>query len=634
MSSQTSGSNPGRLLIAPNAYERELAHLNKTYLAAVTSGGAAMKPLFDCVEDRPAIFVGSGGAFAVAQLAADLHLAATGRIARAVTPLEFGAMRMHGETAVVMFTASGKHPDAAMTVAAAKMCGYAVIGVVTLRPENELPAGLRGDRVQIVTVPSAVAKDGFLATNSVLAMATSLIAGGRQLLQPLPPTLAHLDRPVQETLRAQCLVLHGPGHACVALDLESRLHEIGLATVQVCDYRNFAHGRHAGLARHLEETTLVAVIAPEYEGVAEQTLHELPPEAHVVRLRTQMPWPVSALDLLAGTIQLIVPAARARHINPAKPGVALFGRKLYHLAVDPPRAPPIARLPVRRKMASMGRARFDEDLCALYEQSYETWLETLQSSVIGGLVLDYDGTCCTTAGRYDLPTKPVQEELLRLLKIGFLVGFASGRGGSLHRDLRKWVPEPFWSHIRLGLYNGALEVRLSDSIDDQTSCGGALAEAARRLRSSILGPSLKLEERTHQLKVEPSATDAWSGVPLADVVREVIDWEPALSLKVLASAHSVDVVLRETSKRAVLAAVQGETPGLVLAVGDQGHVGGNDFEVLAATSASLSVDRCSSDPTRCWNLDDAGHRGPDILLTYFRALRQSRRVLRFSWRAP
>jgi hypothetical protein len=94
------------------------------------------------------------------------------------------------------------------------------------------------------------------------------------------------------------------------------------------------------------------------------------------------------------------------------------------------------------------------------------------------------------------------------------------------------------------------------------------------------------------------------------------------------------VVLCETSKRAVLAAVQTETPGQVLAIGDQGHVGGNDFELLAATSASLTVDRCSSDPTRCWNLDDTGHRGPDVLITYFRALRQSRRALRFFWRAP
>ncbi len=541
-------------------------------------------------------------------------------------------MRARTETAIVMFSASGKHPDAAMAVAAAKAGGYAVIGVVTLRPESELPPGVRGDRVQIVTVPSAAAKDGFLATNSVLAMATALVAGRVPDLQPLPAVLALLHRPAREALRAQCLVLYGPGHACVALDLESRLHEIGLATVQMCDYRNFAHGRHAGLARHLKDTSLVAVIAPEYEDIADQTVHEIPSEAHVVRLRTQSASPVGALDLLAGSIQLIVPTAQARHVNPAKPGVAAFGRKLYHLAVARPRAPAVARLAVRRKLASIGSARFDEVLSTTYQRSYEAWLEALCGAEFGGLVLDYDGTCCTTDGRYDLPTEPVRAEVLRVLKGGLVVGFASGRGGSLHRDLRKWVPERFWSHIRLGLYNGALEMRLSDLLSDQTSCGGVLAEVGKRLRGSIFAPSLKLEERTHQLKVEPGESASWSRLPLAEVVREIIDWEPALPLKVLSSAHSVDVVLRETSKRAVLAAVHGETGGLVLAIGDQGQVGGNDFELLAATSASLSVDRCSSDPTRCWNLDDAGSRGPDTLITYFRALSQNGRVFRFSSR--
>lgn len=241
---QLSRSKPATQV--PGAYERELAQLGSTYVAARTSGGAAIKLLLEQIEDRPVIFVGSGGALAVAQFAADLHLHATGRVARAVTPLEFGAMRLHSETALVMFSASGKHPDAAMTITSAKVCGYAVIGVVTLRPEADLPPALRGDRVQVVTAPSDVPKDGFLATNSVLAMATTLVAG-RASTHKLSAMLPLLEQPIEDVIRGQCLVLYGPGHACVALDLESRLHEIGLAAVQVSDYRNFAHGRHAGL---------------------------------------------------------------------------------------------------------------------------------------------------------------------------------------------------------------------------------------------------------------------------------------------------------------------------------------------------------------------------------------------------
>jgi len=60
-------------------------------------------------------------------------------------------------------------------------------------------------------------------------------------------------------------------------------------------------------------------------------------------------------------------------------------------------------------------------------------------------------------------------------------------------------------------------------------------------------------------------------------------------------------------------------------LGDQGHVGGNDFELLAATRWSLSIDRCSSDPTRSWNLVQSGQKGPAALILYLRALQRRRR---------
>jgi hypothetical protein len=77
--------------------------------------------------------------------------------------------------------------------------------------------------------------------------------------------------------------------------------------------------------------------------------------------------------------------------------------------------------------------------------------------------------------------------------------------------------------------------------------------------------------------------------------------------------------------------VRERADGAVMAIGDQGHLGGNDFELLAATPWSLSVDRCSADPTRCWNLDSTGRRGPDVLLRYLRALKRQRQGIRFRW---
>ena len=80
------------------------------------------------------------------------------------------------------------------------------------------------------------------------------------------------------------LVLHPPALAAVAADLKTRASEIGLAAVQVTDYRNFAHGRHTGLERTLDRTTIVAISDADSASLADATLGVLPARARVVRL--------------------------------------------------------------------------------------------------------------------------------------------------------------------------------------------------------------------------------------------------------------------------------------------------------------------------------------------------------------
>lgn len=609
-------------------YGAELDQLGATYTLVKSSDNAALSGLVERISDAPTVFVGSGGAFALAQFAADLHQQYTGRVGRAITPLECSTAMLHGETAVVMFTASGRHPDAALAIRAGKRALFSTIGVVTLRPEDELPSDLRGDRVSVVTVPCALKKDGFLATNSILAMATALVrayAADVDLPQALP-----LLEFVPFDLRPQCLFLFPPRYAAVACDAEARLHETGLATVQATDYRNFAHGRHAGLARRLSETTVVGLIGPEHEHLAHRTLSELPKKADVHTIVTTLPWPCGVLDLLAGSMRLIVPAAKQQKLNPARPGVGPFGRRLYHLAVNEPGATPLS-LPVSRKLMSVGRLRNDDSIRAAFENALEKWMRDLHETQFKGIVLDYDGTCCTTEGRYELPQPDIRAELERVLDAGLVVGFASGRGGSLHRDLRKWVPKKNWNRIALGLYNGAVLVGLSEDLSGQTLCTSFLADARDRLAASPFSHLIAIEAHTHQVEVRLKSVHSWSGVGLATVTREILERYPPLPVKIVASAHSVDIVAGSTTKRTVLETVRTTCGGNVLAIGDQGHTGGNDFEMLAAMTTTLSVDRCSADPTRCWNLDEKGHRGPALLKRYLRAIRIGRRGAAFRW---
>jgi len=187
------------------------------------------------------------------------------------------------------------------------------------------------------------------------------------------------------------------------------------------------------------------------------------------------------------------------------------------------------------------------------------------------------------------------------------------------------VPQRSWGQVLLGLYNGGLEISLSDPLPEAGSIPAALTDAAHRLAATALGGQLELDVRPHQLTVQTQAP--MRDGALATLVNETLGRPPELALKITASAHSVDVIPADSTKVRILQALQRRTGARVLAIGDQGQLGGNDFELLAATEASLSVDRCSADPSRCWNLGP-DRQGPELLVEYLRAVEGGH----FRWR--
>lgn len=599
-------------------YDEELAGLPAAYEAAAAMDGDALQRAAHQVRGRAVVAVGSGGAFPAARLAARLHIARTGRPAVALTPLAYaGSPAAAGPTCLLLASATGRHPDTAVAATVAAGRGHSVL-LVTQRRPDELDGPLAEPSVAVLTVPQPSGRDGFLATGSVLATATALVrlyappGGG-----PLPAVLPALQEPPgPHALRERVLVLHGPDEQPAADDVEARLSESGLAAVQVADYRTLAHGRHFGLARHLDRTTVVALAGPGSADLADRTLRILPATAHVVSVRTPLEGPAGALDLLVRCAWLPTGAAREQGVSLHRPGVPPFGRRLYHLSYRPDR-PPASSWPVRRKIDAAGLDAGHPEASEWYGAAFARWIRGLRAARIGALVLDYDGTVVTTEGRFELPALRIQQALLRLLGSGLPLAFASGRGDSLHRDLRAWVPREHWGAVHLGLHNGTWMLRLCDEANDEPA-GGApvLAEVERRLGDH---PPGVLAVRRTASQVSVTSPDALVG---PDTIRTLVEAAlravPRLDVRVAGSAHSVDVTAAGAGKEHVVRLME-ESHGAVLAAGDRGDAGGNDFDLLAATPWSFSVDRCSADPGRCWPVE-GGVAGPPALMRVLDAI--------------
>jgi hypothetical protein len=619
--------NPSPPPIRTTTYAQALAALQWTYEAAQAADIEPAVDLHRQLLAGDAIFVASGGGIAAAEFAADLHTRATGGLARAMTPLEFAGMPVTTDVGVMLLSARARHPDVVLAAFAARRGGHRPIGLLTLEEPANLPPRLRSLGLLVAAFPQLGGKEGFLATRALLAQIVLLartygwtLPTFTEILQPPHPTLS---------LRSRCLVLTAPGLRCVAMDLETRLHELGTTAVQIADYRNFAHGRHTGFARRFAETTVLALVDPNVARLAEATLDCLPSDTDLIKLTSSLQWPAGPVALLVKSMYLAGQAGSDDGIDPSKPRVPEFGRRLYHVS-----ARRLVRLrtvgPVERKLAQIHAVSDQGTVRKLYQANLMMFLKRMGDQSYTGLLLDYDGTCCTTAGRFNVPPSPIQTELLRILRADVRLGFASGRGRSLHRDLRRWLPEELWPLVTLGLYNGALTLSLDCDIEEPSGTSGDLQGALERIQVSPIASEVQISARQFQIGVQ--STNGLDGHRLARVLQEIVDSPPKLAVRVASSAHAADVVPATSSKAHVLGAFQASVGGPVIAIGDQGQYGGNDFEFLSSEPFSLSVDRCSADPTRCWNLDRWGDSGPDLLVRYLRASETRHGQLHFVWK--
>lgn len=637
-------------------FSAELDSLAQTYDWAIHEPVDGLVRAVRAASGFPLLAVGSGGSFTAAHLASAFHGSHTRNIAQALTPLQLvGSATRLRDVAVLLPSAGGNNPD--VLGAFRHLVGEEPrrLLVWCANPGSRLStAAAKYQFVDLHDFSLPSGKDGFLAMNSLAAFAVLLArayAAAVGSTTALPGSFTDLlgredwrdakaaDRRCEALwCRQTLIVLHGPSTLPAAIDVESKFTEAALGSVQVADFRHFAHGRHHWVAKRRQETAVLAITSDDDRELAAPILDLLPTDVPVLRVDAPYSGHLAAVSAMAQCFFLVSSAGRARGIDPGDPGVPAFGRQIYHLNAydklpDSGDTPEEGAVAIERKAGERVSDLARTGRLERWGSAYADARAALAEAAYCGIVLDYDGTLCNEAERYDPLPGVMAEELSRLLEGGAVVGIATGRGKSVRKSLQQALPGKFWGQVVIGYYNGAEVGMLAEDgcPDDREEVGPDLRQVAKLLSTDgTLAPLARFTFRLPQITLTP-AEGVFPG-PLWEHVHSLLLSMPASGAVALRSGHSVDVIGQKTTKLAVVDRVRqlaGIPDGAVLRIGDRARWPGNDFALLASPHG-LSADEVSPSPQAAWNFAPAGHRGAQATLGYLRRLSVSRGVLRLS----
>ncbi len=621
-------------------FEDELAELEETHRWACEAPVESLAEHVREFSQRPLLAVGSGGSYSTAAFATTLFRKVSSNFAFAVTPQELSAQR-HAlrQSSVLIATASGSNTDAiGVLKIAAFNDAVSVLAICTKIGSKLAAEGAKFSSVSVEEFDVPSPGDGFLAMNSLWASAVLLCRAfdvDLGLTTKIPKRLSKIvdasrwntfvTSIAQESAliweRETTIILYGPTSYAAAVDLESKLTEAALTNVWIADYRHFAHGRHHWIAKHRDQTSIVAFIEEAEADLADRTLAEIPSDVPVFAVNLTSD-PLGMLRALAHVFPLTAAAGQAAGIDPGRPGVPSFGRRIYRLNAYGKLAPKNSERPSLKAVAIERKSRTSIELLERrgrlqeWTKAYEQFVESLSKARFSSVVLDYDGTICNSAERRTGIRSAVEDELVRLLDSGLAIGIATGRGKSVREALCCCIDEQYWSQVTVGYYNGGQIARLSelDAPDGTPKVGDLLLNLWSELQNTPrLQEIASLEGRFSQISIE--AKEIFDVEECWQVIMQVAAEVSPGSVKVCRSSHSFDLIPAHVSKLDVLAALSSDAATRILTIGDMGEWPGNDSELLSH-EFSLSVDQVSSSLSTCWNLASQGVRGVEATLEY------------------
>lgn len=616
-------------------FKGELKKLSKTIRWAEQQDVTRLAQfLFAENKQIPLVCIGSGGSLSACHYAVQLYQQRNGVLAQAMTPLQlmYAGHNIIRSSKLLFLSASGKNKDILNAIKYGVKYNETGMMSLTLRKNNPTEELLeRYPKVQrwCEDIPSE--KDGFLATNSLLAIFTLLCKAAcaskfqdsKFKLSDLQPETFNLNLSVIQNF----IVMYGATGEPVAWDIESKLTEAALGSALLSDYRNFGHGRHHWFDKRGENSCIIALVTPVERELAYKTIGCLPKSVPVIYIETELDGPQASIDMLLKAFHFVNDLGEARGIDPGKPGVPGYGRLLYNLdyykltnRILP--AEKTLEVAVLRKLGVVGRE--NTPLWVHYSEACQRFVRQLNRGKFTTIAFDYDGTLSAPDRKSRFTNRlcdEIRDALIPLLENEALIVVATGRGKSVGELFQESIDQKYWPQIKVGYYNGACLSALGDEDElkkwKEQPFDSELKELEEELRLRLPAGCVgyKFEERSLQLSIEGEMTQTESQL-VYDTCREII-WDKQMKgICVWRSSHSMDIVVyREVSKLRVI-----EDPEHTLCIGDYGTVDGNDYEMLTS-KYSLSVDRVSKNTESCWNIAPSGMKGLDATIYYLSRMR-------------
>lgn len=583
--------------------------------------------------------VGSGGSFSAAYVIARFRELAHRTHSVYLSPMAFfDFLLSNGNCRSILLSAEGKNTDILAACSAARSFDIEC-AALTFTQTN--PLTLSNDiyhSLRLFTFDMPWGKDGYLATNTLVGMVALFY---KALLGDTDYAKNQLSEVVNEkylqSARAywssniikpepkdSFLVLYDYCTASFAVDFESKISESALGTVQLSDFRQFAHGRHFGLSLGDQAPTVIAIYSPGTSDIAQRTIKLFPPNISVCE---RVIYGVTEMEILFKSLVeasfALEAISKKRNIDPGQPSIEEYGRLIHSLSSSnsfTTGRPAITQAAFRKRShMTAGSKQYNEVISAS-----EQYFHMLKNAKLKALACDFDGTLCFTEKRYDGMDLDISVEINRVLESGIRLVVASGRGKSLWDCLRKSIDPRWHKYVWVGYRAGSI-IQTLDKEPQPVEMNKEFEELYEWLQSNayFIDSDLQLSDYAKGGQFTYRLKNIAESKEFESCVRSWIDRYGKQGWRVYRSGHSIDILDPFTSKSNVISHAAKKmdicSHTEVLRIGDSGHEMGNDYELLNK-GISLSVDRVSSCLDSCWNFAPSGQRQASACLYYLRNL--------------